>query len=96
MHRALVTGGSGGIGSAIAKRLAADGCHVYIHANRGIDKAIDLSKEITAQGGSAAAQEGGGTASTSADGTDAASAADGGGGAEAAPVVRPSWLVISD
>ena len=55
MHRALVTGGSGGIGSAIAKRLAADGCHVYIHANRGIDKANEISQEITANGGSAAA-----------------------------------------
>lgn len=55
MRRALVTGGSGGIGSSIAKRLAADGCHVYIHANRGLDKALALSEEITANGGSSTA-----------------------------------------
>lgn len=55
MKLALVTGGSGGIGSAIAKKLAADGCHVYIHANQALDKAQALSEEITASGGCATA-----------------------------------------
>ena len=39
MKRALVTGGSGGIGAAICRRLAADGHHVIVHANRSLDKA---------------------------------------------------------
>jgi 3-oxoacyl-[acyl-carrier protein] reductase len=39
MRRALVTGGSGGIGAAVCKRLAAGGCHVLVHANRNIDAA---------------------------------------------------------
>ena len=34
--RALVTGGSGGIGAAICRRLGAAGHFVYVHANRGI------------------------------------------------------------
>jgi len=53
MKRALVTGGSGGIGSAICKRLAQDGLHVIVHANRGRDKAQAVCDAIVADGGSA-------------------------------------------
>ncbi|MHB1062323.1 MAG: SDR family NAD(P)-dependent oxidoreductase, partial [Thiobacillus sp.] len=55
MKRALVTGGSGGIGSAICRRLAADGCYVYIHANRNLVKAQTLAEEIKTGGGQAEA-----------------------------------------
>jgi 3-oxoacyl-[acyl-carrier protein] reductase len=55
MKRALITGGSGGIGAAICQRLAADGLHVIVHANRSREKAEAIVAEIIAAGGSAEA-----------------------------------------
>ena len=53
--RALVTGGSGGIGAAICRRLAAAGLHVLVHANRQPQAAQALVEEIRGAGGSAEA-----------------------------------------
>jgi 3-oxoacyl-[acyl-carrier protein] reductase len=55
LRRALVTGGSGGIGAAICRRLASDGHYVYVHAHRGKDTAEAVVQEITAAGGHAQA-----------------------------------------
>ncbi len=53
--RALVTGASGALGSAIARRLAADGAHLVLHANARLDTVQQLAEEIRAGGGQAEA-----------------------------------------
>ena len=55
LKRALVTGGSGGLGSAICRRLAADGLDVIIHANSNLATAQALAQRIVAEGGQAQA-----------------------------------------
>jgi 3-oxoacyl-[acyl-carrier protein] reductase len=55
MRRALVTGGSGAIGEAICRRLAAAGRYVYVHANTGRERAEFVASGIVALGGSASA-----------------------------------------
>jgi 3-oxoacyl-[acyl-carrier protein] reductase len=55
IRRALVTGASGDLGSAIARRLAAQGAHVIVHANRGIERAQAVVEAVIANGGSAEA-----------------------------------------
>jgi 3-oxoacyl-[acyl-carrier protein] reductase len=54
-HRALVTGGSGALGSAICEKLARDGFEVFIHANSALAAAQTLAAKITAAGGAATA-----------------------------------------
>ena len=56
MKRALVTGGSGGIGAAICRRLAADGLQVIVHANSRLEQAQQLATELGGGGTALAVQ----------------------------------------
>ncbi|WP_411146978.1 SDR family oxidoreductase [Streptomyces sp. x-80] len=55
---AVVTGGSGGIGGAVARRLAADGTAVVVHYAGSAAKAEAIVESITAAGGTAVAHSG--------------------------------------
>ena len=55
MKRALVTGGSGALGAAIARTLAAGGLHVIVHAHSRPENAERVAAEIIAAGGAAEA-----------------------------------------
>ncbi|MDT7836747.1 3-oxoacyl-ACP reductase FabG [Aquabacterium sp. OR-4] len=51
--RALVTGASGALGEAIARRLAADGAHVLLHANARAERVAALADSLRQAGGQA-------------------------------------------
>ncbi len=55
MKKALITGGSGDIGSAICYRLAQNNIHAIVHSNRNYEKAQHIADSIKQQGGSAEA-----------------------------------------
>ncbi|WP_295924344.1 3-oxoacyl-ACP reductase FabG [uncultured Xanthomonas sp.] len=54
-RRALVTGGSGDLGGAICRALAAQDLHVIVHANANVARAAAVVEAIAAAGGSAEA-----------------------------------------
>ena len=51
--RALVTGASGALGSAIAERLASEGAYLLLHANQNLGAVEALAVRIRGAGGSA-------------------------------------------
>lgn len=55
MKTALITGGSGGIGAAIAETLAQARLHVIVHANKNLEQANLIVNRIRENGGSAEA-----------------------------------------
>ncbi len=55
MKKALITGGSGDIGSALCYRLAKHNIHVIVHSNHHYTKAQSIADSILEQGGSAEA-----------------------------------------
>ncbi len=55
MKTALVTGGSGAIGSSICRALAAQGLQVIVHANRRLEEARGLAAQLCAGGAAAQA-----------------------------------------
>lgn len=55
MKRALVTGGSGAIGSAICRGLASEDCEVIVHANNNLSRAEEIAASIKDQGYAACA-----------------------------------------
>lgn len=55
LRHALVTGGSGDIGGAISRALAADGWRVFVHANAARDRAESVVDAIRSAGGTAEA-----------------------------------------
>lgn len=55
MKTALVTGGSGEIGSAICLQLAQQNYHVIVHSNQHLDTALQVVEKIQQRGGSAQA-----------------------------------------
>ena len=55
IRRALVTGGSGDLGGAMCRALAASGYHVIVHGNRSLTRAEAVAAAIRADGGTAQA-----------------------------------------
>jgi len=49
-HTALVTGGTGGIGAATCKALAALGCTIALHFHKNEDAATSLRAELESMG----------------------------------------------